>query len=70
MATNVQAKCPSCGCERFKSAGEAEPDLDTHLTCVDCGRATTKRELVSDIGKKIVKDGLKDLGSSAIKIKF
>lgn len=40
----MKVRCPDCGSDQFERPGDA--NLDTQVTCTQCGRAAVVRDLI------------------------
>lgn len=77
LKKNVNMKCSVCGNDQFSTVDESIEDIlsapdDTKVKCSDCGRITTKKELIEenryiidanieDFKKEIAKELQKDI---------
>jgi hypothetical protein len=51
---DIRAHCPGCGRVEFDERSRAELVLDAELRCTACGRKTSYRDLLDQIGEQAI----------------
>lgn len=71
MKKNIRMKCSVCGNDQFSVVTEGLEDLNSapgeaEVKCSDCGRVTTKDQLIED-NEYIIESNIEDLKKEFIK---
>jgi uncharacterized Zn finger protein len=71
METRISMKCSVCGNDQFSTVDESIEDMvnapeETEVKCSDCGRVTTKEQLIEE-NRHIIDANIEDFKGEILK---